>query len=224
MYAAVYTYWVIYLINTCTGDFHFLWECLRVIFAIFWGSPSLPGSLCNLREVIRRSQVDKSVKVFNVGDEFLVHAFRSHLMTGVIHQLHIHTSTDEIPHEKSSRWLTDTAETLVSSLLMPTSTTDQIHQFYRSFLHMAFLYIDLRESIRWENGPQIVQHWKMWLPRFLGTGRKNYASESIHLISNLLANFPRHIAYIVTHNRTVNLRGLPGRGKPIDQLIEHYNL
>ena len=167
------------------------------------------------------SQVDKSVKVFNVGDEFLVHAVRSHLMTGVINQLHIHTSTDEIPHEKSSQSLTDTAETLVSSLLMPTSTTDQIYQFHRSFLHMAFLYIDLRESIHWESGPQIVQHWKMWLPRLLGTGHKNYAPE---LISNLLANFPRHIAYIVTHNRTVNLRGLPEREKPIDQLIEHYNL
>ena len=50
----------------------------RVAYSIFWGTPSLPGSLCSLREVIRQVQVDKVVKVFNVGDEFLVHVFESH--------------------------------------------------------------------------------------------------------------------------------------------------
>ena len=48
--------------------------------------------------------------------------------------------------------------------------------------------------------------------------------EYVHLISNLVASFPRHIAHIVMHNRTVNIRGKPGRGKPIDQFMEHCNL
>lgn len=56
------------------GDFHFLWECLKVIFAIFWGTPSEVGSLCNMREFIGCKNVDKNVKVFNVGDELLLHA------------------------------------------------------------------------------------------------------------------------------------------------------
>ena len=43
---------------------------------IFWGSPVHPGSLCHLREQINRKQVDKAVKVFNVGDEFLLHCFK----------------------------------------------------------------------------------------------------------------------------------------------------
>ena len=51
----------------------------------------------------------------------------------------------------------------------------------RCFLHIAYLYVDLREAIRWENGPQIVRHWKWWLPRSLATGRTNYASEAVHL-------------------------------------------
>ena len=59
-----------------TGDFHFLWECLRVVYTIFWGSPAQPGSLCHLREQVNRKQVDKAVKVFNVGDEFLLHCFK----------------------------------------------------------------------------------------------------------------------------------------------------
>lgn len=93
-------------------------------------------------------------------------------------------------------------------------------------MHRAFLllYADLRHAIRHENGPHIVRHWKIWLPRFIGCGRKNYATESIHVLANLFANFPKHIAYIVTHNRTVNTRGKFGHGKPIDQMVEHYNL
>ena len=203
------------------GDFHFLWECLRVVYFIFWGTPSLIGSLCNLREIVRQVQVDKGVKVFNIGDEFLVHAFKSHLTAGIMTQLNIQTTADDIEHAKSAEWLKKTAETLV---LMPTTARDQIHQFHKCFLHMAFLYVDLREAIRWEDVPHITKHWKFWLTRFLGTGRKNYTSESVHLIANLTANFPHHIAYILTHNRTANTRGIPGRGKPLDQLIEHYNL
>ena len=60
--------------------------------------------------------------------------------------------------------------------------------------------------------------------KFLATGCRNYATESVNLTANLKADFPKHISYIATHNRTVNISGIAGRGKPIDQLIEHYNL
>lgn len=43
---------------------------------IFWDSPTHPGSLCHLREHLNRKQVDKAVKVFNVGDEFVMHYFK----------------------------------------------------------------------------------------------------------------------------------------------------
>ena len=56
------------------------------------------------------------------------------------------------------------------------------------------------------------------------TGKKNYSTEAAHLICNVLADYPKHIAYIVIHNRTVNTDSKPGNGKPIDQLLEHYNL
>ena len=46
-----------------------------MIFLIFWGIPSQPGSLCNMREIIRRLQVDKTEKLFNIADEFMIHAF-----------------------------------------------------------------------------------------------------------------------------------------------------
>jgi hypothetical protein len=66
-----------------TGDFHFLWECLKVIFLIFWGTPAQHGSLSNMREQVRRHQVEKNVK----GDEFLVHAFKAHLLASICSML-----------------------------------------------------------------------------------------------------------------------------------------
>ncbi len=177
-----------------------------------------------MREVTRRTSVDKNVKVFNVCDEFLVHAFKGHLISGVLTYFKAKSPADLIEHSATERWLQETADTLVSKTLMPSNSTDPVYKMHRSFLHHAFLYIDLREAIRWENGQQIVRHWKYWLPHFLAEGCTNYAVEAVHVISNLIASFPKHIAYIATHNRTVNMTGRPGRAKPIDQLMEHYNL
>ena len=191
---------------------------------MFWGTPAQPGSLCNLREVIRRTQVDKVAKVFNVADEFLMHTFRAHLLAGITSSLAINEVSESIPHEDSREWLHEKAKKIVTDVLMPTTVKDPVHMLHRSFLHHAFLYIDLREAIRWEDGPEIVRHWKWWIPRFIGTGKKNYAAEAVNMIANITADFPKHIAYLATHNRTVNVEGKPGHGKRVDQLMEHYNL
>ena len=179
-----------------------------------------------MRERIRRNQVDKDAKVFSVGDEFVVHSFKAHLSARICTMLGLQSTTDTIPHEKSLTWLQSTADKLVSETLMPTHTpsSDTLYGMHRSFLHLAFLYVDLRCAIRFENGPHIVRLWKLWLPRLIGTGRKNYAAECVHHIANLCAELPKHLSFIATHNRTVNMEGKAGRGKPLDQMIEHYNL
>ena len=69
-----------------------------------------------------------------------------------------------------------------------------------------------------------MRHWKWWLPQFIATGCTNYSTEAANLIANLSADFPKHISYIITHNRTVNTKGKAGHGKPLDHMIEHYNL
>ena len=126
-------------------------------------------------------------------------------------------------HEATERWLRKAAETLLADTIMPVQASDPVYAFHRSLLHLGFLYYDLRDAIKWEVGPQIIQHWVLWLPRFLATG-KNYASDAVNLIANLKADFPKHIAYLAIHNRIVNTERKAGRGKPIDQMVEHYNL
>ena len=80
---------------------HFLWECLRVVFKIFWGNPGQHGSLCNLREIIHRNRVTKDVKVFNIGDEFLLHVFKAHLTTVIMEEFKMEAKTTTVDHPQS---------------------------------------------------------------------------------------------------------------------------
>ena len=144
--------------------------------------------------------MDKTVKVFNVGDEFLLHCFKvaiwqslmdqalqvvfcffikAHLQARICTLLNLDNATEKIPHELSQKWLHDMALQLWPDTLAPTTASDPVLAFHHSFLHMAFPYVDLRNSIRMENGPHIITHWKLWLPRFIATGCKNYATESV---------------------------------------------
>ena len=173
---------------------------------------------------MNRKQVDKGVKVFSTGDEFLLHTFKAHLAARICSHLKLKSTTDEIPHDKSLHWLHTTAEKQLPETLMPTKSNDPVYSMHRSFLHTAFLCVDLRNAIRYEDGPHIIRQWKLWLPCLICTGCKNYAVECVHMLASLHADLPRHLAYIATHNRTVNMEGKSGRGKPIDQLNEHYNL
>lgn len=73
---------------------------------------------------MRRLQVDKGVKVFNVGDEFLLHVFKAHLVASVCSILKLGSVSEDIPHEKSLEWLRSTAERLIVDTLMPLSSSD----------------------------------------------------------------------------------------------------
>ena len=191
---------------------------------VYWGDEAQPGSLANLRAYINRTLVDKAGKTFSVGDEFVVHAFRAHLIAAACTHLGVNSPTELVPHEQSQEWLVGTAKAIVEKEVMPRESKDHIYAHHRSFLHCGFLYTDLRNSIRQEEGEHIVRAWKHWAILFLGTNRKNYYNEAFNLICNLQATFPEHVAYIAMHNRTVNIEGKPGHGKPIDQMLEHYNL
>ena len=102
---------------------------------------------------------------------------------------------------------------------MPQTCDDPDHHLHKCFLHIAYLYVDLREAIRWENGPQIVCHWKWWLPRFLATGHTNYASETVHFIANLQLNFPMQTYCNPQPNCEHNQENLEEE-KTVDQLVD----
>lgn len=200
-----------------------MWECLWVLLLAYWGTASQPGALSNLRQQINRTLVDKAGKTFSVADEFVIHAFKAHLIAAACAHFNVKSPSETIPHDQTQEWLISTAKCIVETSVLPKPHKDQLHDLHSSFLYAGFLYADLRNALKFE-GDQIIRLWKHWLIYFLGTNRKNYANEALNLLCNLKATFPRHIAYIATHNRTVNTSGKAGHGKPTDQMLEHYNL
>ena len=190
----------------------------------YWGTANQPGSLSNLRQHINCTLVDKAGKTFSVANEFVMHAFKAHLIAAACTHFQINSPSEAITHEISHEWLESAARTIVETRVMPNTHTDPVNDMHHSFLYAGFQYVDRRNAIQFEEGEQIVRLWKHWVVYFLGTNHKNYAVEAFNLLCNLKASFPKHIAYIATNNRTVNSTGKQGHGKTIDQMPEHYNL
>ena len=46
------------------GDFHFVWECMRTVFAAVWGSERDKGSFCHLKDLCGSGHANKEVKLF----------------------------------------------------------------------------------------------------------------------------------------------------------------
>lgn len=97
------------------------------------------------------------MKVFNVGDEFLVHV----LAARICQVLKLQSTDDAIEHVTTLQWLQEKAESLVEETLYPTKSDDPVYSLHRT------LHIDLRNAMRWEDGAHIIRHWKLWLPRFV---------------------------------------------------------
>ena len=162
-----------------------MWECLRIVLSCYWGNASTPGSLYYLRETVRRHQVDHKGKVFSITNEFVEHCFHAHLLANICHQLQINCPSDPIAHDNTHDWLRLTAERLFQGSIMPAESNDPTYSMHRSFLYTAFLYHDLREAVRFEEGSHIIRQWRMWLPIFLGTKCLNYATEAVNMLANL---------------------------------------
>eukprot|EP00118_Oscarella_pearsei_P012703 m.95669 g.95669 ORF g.95669 m.95669 type:complete len:849 (+) comp36860_c0_seq1:177-2723(+) len=215
------------------GDFHFTWECLKVLFMFLWQTPNQAGSLAHLREVVNRTGVTIKAKDFQQSDEFLNNALDAHLAASVIHFVKSKESTLKEKSTNESRaslsWAKKIAEDFVRDVVSvpddyQNDEVDHMFNFHRSFVRLGLLYRDLQEAIRREDGPRIIRHWRMWLVFFLAAKRTNYSFEAANLLANLQADFSRWLAYVVTHNRTVNAVGKYGHGKPVDMAIEHQNL
>lgn len=64
---------------------------------------------------------------------------------------------DEVGEETSIEWLKSKPILVVEASVMPTNSSDAAYSMHRCFMHGAFQYIDLRNAIRYEDGPQIIR-------------------------------------------------------------------
>lgn len=67
------------------GDFHFLWECSRVLCNLYWGAQDIPGSLAHLQAIVDMRGMTKNANKFKETDEFIHHALDAHLIKALCH-------------------------------------------------------------------------------------------------------------------------------------------
>ena len=88
------------------------------------------GTLSNFREILDRKQVDKKVKVFSTCDEFLLHAFKSHMIAAICQVLGVDNPNADIPHTPSYQWLEETAKSIVQATInVPEPSKDTVFLF-----------------------------------------------------------------------------------------------
>ncbi|XP_035697515.1 uncharacterized protein LOC118430637 [Branchiostoma floridae] len=206
------------------GDFHFLWEVVKCILLAFCSSSLSTGSLSFLKDLVDRKPLDGRGTNFNVLDEFLHHVHSASLTAALLTHLQMASTADDYRAEDS---IEDIAKSFLRAFVwkkkQESTADDSIYSLSTSLLYHLMLYVDLRQSIRYKNGAAIIAHWRYWLPTLLGTGRSQYSSEAANLLANLASDWSEEMAALATNNRTVNLHGREGHGKPIDMLVEHYN-
>jgi len=59
---------------------------------VYWGDEAQPGSLANLWAYINSTLVDKAGKTFSAEDEFVVYAFKAHLIAAACTHLKVNSN------------------------------------------------------------------------------------------------------------------------------------
>ena len=112
-----------------------------MLLQAYWGSPTVPGSLCNLRDHIHRGLVDKAGKTFNIADEFVTHSVRAHMIAAICSHLGMSRPTDSLVHDCSREWLESTAKSFVRSKVLPSESKDPVYGLHQSYLYTGIMYI-----------------------------------------------------------------------------------
>lgn len=97
-------------------------------------------------------------------------------------------------------------------------------QYACEVMSLGLLFMNYRDAIKEGDGERVMICWKFMLPIYKATGRKNYAIEAFHAISNCKLLPPRQ-AHQLIWSRFVNVhgKGIPGNNIPCDLYVEHLN-
>ena len=111
----------------------------------------------------------------------------------------------------------------------PHSTTDQVHVYAKLLLTLGsnsipsvFAYMEFSDAIRERDGRTSTTLLEVLAANLVGSGRKNYALESLYLVKQVEYQLPSRQAAELKWGR-FNVHGLPGRNVPNDLHMEHLN-
>ena len=73
------------------------------------------------------------------------------------------------------------------------------------------------------DGERLIRCWKFLLLHFKVDRRVKYSVEAYHLLAQVNALLPPHMAHQLTWNRICNISGGEGKNIPLDLMDEHFN-
>ena len=73
------------------------------------------------------------------------------------------------------------------------------------------------------DGERLIRCWKFLLLHFKADRRVKYSVEAYHLLAQVNALLPPHMAHQLTWNRICNISGGEGKNIPLDLMDEHFN-
>ena len=223
---------------------------IQVIFNKYFDQQSAKdgGTLCQLRNIINRSNVTGNVKKeMNATEDFLKSVLNAHVVAAALTFFGMDKTTDE---PTQYRWDSSTMKTkegkwmylskaigeFTDKYIMPTlefgiessscdkvKEEDGIYNYTTALMTDCLVVEEFSDAIREGDGERVFQMWKFLLLYFRAAHRTKYALEALTLLVQVQALLPPRLAYQVKWNRFVNTRGKQGCNIPCDLEMEHQN-
>ena len=100
---------------------------------------------------------------------------------------------------------------------------DGVYNYACRLMGMNLMARNFHDASRWNDGERTIRCWKFLLLHFKADGRVKYSVEAFHLLAQVNALLPPHMAHQLTWNRACNVSGGEGKNIPLDLMVEHYN-
>ena len=100
---------------------------------------------------------------------------------------------------------------------------DGIYNYACRIMGMNLMARNFHDASCYNDRERIIRCWKFLLLHFKADGRVKYSVEAFHLLAQVNALLPPHVAHHLTWNRACNVSGGEGKNFPLDLMVEHYN-
>lgn len=171
-----------------------------------------------LKNLINRSGVptSKPDKNMKAAEDFLLLLLHAHVVA----------AAKKILEFEGFESVAEVAQCIVNTyLLIPSGTcaeTDGVHLYAKELMTLSMVWHYFHDSSREADGDRLKLSWKILIPIFYATKRRNYLKEGVNLLLQCCVLSERKVGQLLW-SRCVNTHGRAGCNVPVDLHQEHLN-
>ena len=198
--------------------------CAAMAFFGMSNSESEPTANIDFENIRQSSSIVQwkalSTAVNHFLQTFIMHGCTSELASS------IHTLSTQPPTKRGKKKNSEVVQQSCTSSSVDTSQEpqeDRIYNYACRFMGMALMARNFHDASREGDGLRTIRCWKFLMLYYKADNRVKYAVEAFHLLAQVNALLPPHMAHQLIWNRTCNIRGGEGKNIPLDLQVEHLN-